>query len=193
MWLIAGLGNPGPDYQKTRHNLGFMALDALAARWKISFGEDGKHLFLGRGRRRGESIVLAKPLAYMNRSGEIIGPLAAREKVEASRVLIVVDDLDLPLGTIRFRPRGGTAGHRGMESIVEHLGHEEFARIRLGIGRPEEESMAESDYVLMPFTEGELPVVKKVIDETSRLAERVVLEGITDPVTLVIKENKEGI
>jgi len=193
MWLIAGLGNPGPDYQKTRHNLGFMALDALAARWKISFGEDGRYLFLGRGRRRGESVVLAKPLAYMNRSGEIIGPLAAREQVEASRVLIVVDDLDLPLGTIRFRPRGGTAGHRGMESIVEHLGHEEFARIRLGIGRPEEESMAESDYVLMPFTESELPVVKKVIDETSRLAERVVLEGITDPVTLVIKENKEGI
>jgi PTH1 family peptidyl-tRNA hydrolase len=193
MWLIAGLGNPGPDYQKTRHNLGFVALDALAARWKIPFGEAGRYLLLGRGRRRGESLVLVKPLAYMNRSGEIIGPLVAREKVEASRVLIVVDDLDLPLGTIRFRPRGGTAGHRGMESIVEHLGHEEFARIRLGIGRPEEESMAESDYVLMPFTEGELPVVKKIIDETLRLAERVVLEGITDPVTLVIKENKEGI
>ena len=137
--------------------------------------------------------MLAKPLAYMNRSGEIIGPLAAKEKVEASRVLIIVDDLDLPLGTVRFRPRGGTAGHRGMESIVEHLGHEDFARIRLGIGRPLEESMAESDYVLMPFEEAELPVVKKVIDETVRLTQKVIFEGITDPVTLVIKENKEGI
>jgi len=137
--------------------------------------------------------MLAKPLAYMNRSGEIIGPLAAKEKVEASRVLIIVDDLDLPLGTVRFRPRGGTAGHRGMESIVEHLGHEDFARIRLGIGRPLEESMAESDYVLMPFEEAELPVVKKVIDETVRLTQRIIFEGITDPVTLVIKENKEGI
>jgi len=137
--------------------------------------------------------MLAKPLAYMNRSGEIIGPLAAKEKVEASRVLIIVDDLDLPLGTVRFRPLGGTAGHRGMESIVEHLGHEDFARIRLGIGRPLEESMAESDYVLMPFEEAELPVVKKVIDETVRLTQRVIFEGITDPVTLVIKENKEGI
>jgi PTH1 family peptidyl-tRNA hydrolase len=193
MWMIAGLGNPGPDYQNTRHNLGFMVLDALAARWKISFGEDGKYLLLGRGRRRGESIILVKPLAYMNRSGEVIGPLAAKEMVETSRLLIVMDDLDLPLGTVRFRPRGGTAGHRGMESIVEHLGHEEFARIRLGIGRPEIQSTAESDYVLMPFEEGELPVVKKVIDETMRLTERVVLEGITDPVTLVIKENKEGI
>jgi PTH1 family peptidyl-tRNA hydrolase len=193
MWLIAGLGNPGPDYQDTRHNLGFMALDAVAARWKIPFREAGKYLLLGRGRRRGRSIILAKPLAYMNRSGEIIGPLAAREKVEASRILIIVDDLDLPLGTVRFRPHGGTAGHRGMESIVQHLGHEDFARIRLGIGRPEEKSMAESDYVLMPFTESELPVVKKIIDETTRLTERVTFEGITDPVTLVIKENKEGI
>lgn len=193
MWLIAGLGNPGPGYQNTRHNLGFMALDALALRWKIPFGEAGKYLLLGRGRRRGDSIMLAKPLAYMNRSGEVIGPLATKEKVEASRVLIVVDDLDLPLGTVRFRPRGGTAGHRGMESIVEHLGHEDFARIRLGIGRPLEESMAESDYVLMPFEEGELPLVKKVIHQTVRLAEKVVFKGISDPVTLKINENKEGI
>ena len=193
MWLIAGLGNPGPEYIDTRHNLGFMVLDALAARWKIPFSESGKYLLLGRGRRRGGNILLAKPLAYMNRSGEVIGPLAAREKVESSRMFIVVDDLDLPLGTVRFRPRGGTAGHRGMESIVEHLGHEDFARIRLGIGRPEEKNMAESDYVLKPFEEDELPVVKKVIDETARLTERVVFEGVTDPVTLVIKENKEGI
>jgi PTH1 family peptidyl-tRNA hydrolase len=192
MWLIAGLGNPGPDYQNTRHNLGFMALDALAVRWKIPFRETGKHLLLGRGRRRGKGIVLVKPLAYMNRSGEVIAPLAERENREDLRVLVIVDDLDLPLGTIRFRPRGGTAGHRGMESIVEHLGHEDFARIRLGIGRPGEEDMAESDYVLMPFMEAELPVVKMVIDETARLAEKVVFEGVIDPVTLKIKENKEG-
>lgn len=191
--MIAGLGNPGTDYQNTRHNLGFMALDALAVRWKIPLGENGKHLLLGRGRRRGESLILAKPLAYMNRSGEVIGPLSAKEKIQASRTLIVLDDLDLPLGTVRFRPRGGTAGHRGMESLVQYLGHEDFARVRLGIGRPDEENMAESDYVLEPFTESELPMVKKVIDEAIRLTERVVFEGITDPVTLVIKENKEGI
>jgi PTH1 family peptidyl-tRNA hydrolase len=192
MWLIAGLGNPGPDYVNTRHNLGFMALDAMAARWKIPFRETGKHFLLGRGRRRGEGIILVKPLAYMNRSGEVIAPLAEREKAEDLRVLIIVDDLDLPLGTVRFRPRGGTAGHRGMESIVENLGHEDFARIRMGIGRPEQEDTAESDYVLTPFTQAELPVVKMVIEETARLAEKVVFEGIIDPVTLKIKENKEG-
>jgi PTH1 family peptidyl-tRNA hydrolase len=193
MWLIAGLGNPGPDYQDTRHNLGFMALDALAERWKIPFRESGRHLLLGRGRRRAESILLAKPLSYMNRSGEIIAPLAAREQIEASRILIVVDDLDLSLGTIRFRRRGGTAGHRGMESIVEHLGSEDFPRLRMGIGRPDEGNLAESEYVLEPFTEAELPVVEKVILETARLTEIVVFEGITDPVTLTIREDKEGI
>lgn len=191
--MIAGLGNPGPDYQNTRHNFGFMALDAIADRWKIPFRGSGRHLLLGRGRRRGESILLAKPLSYMNRSGEIIGPLAARERLEPSRIFIIVDDLDLPLGTIRFRQRGGTAGHRGMESIVEHMGHEDFPRLRLGIGRPEDVSMAESDYVLTPFGEAELPTVEKVIAETARLAEKVVFEGIRDPVTLTIRETKEGI
>jgi len=191
--LIVGLGNPGPVYLNTRHNMGFMVLDALALRWRISFLKEGNNLLLGKGRRRGGNIMLAKPLSYMNRSGEVIGPLAARESVEASRVLVIVDDLDLPLGTVRFRPRGGTAGHRGMESIVQYLGHEDFGRIRLGIGRPEGKNLAESDYVLMPFEEAELPVVEKIIDTAVRLTERVVFEGITDPVTLVIKENKEGI
>jgi PTH1 family peptidyl-tRNA hydrolase len=191
--LIVGLGNPGPVYLNTRHNMGFMVLDALALRWRISFLQEGDNLLLARGRRRGGNILLAKPLSYMNRSGEVIGPLAARERVEASRLLVIVDDLDLPLGTVRFRPRGGTAGHRGMESLVQYLGHEDFGRIRLGIGRPEEKNMAESDYVLMPFEEAELPVVEKVVDTAARLTERVVFEGITDPVTMVITENKEGI
>jgi len=170
-----------------------MTLDALALRWKIAFHQEGGNLLLGRGRRRGGSILLAKPLAYMNRSGEVIGPLAVREKVEPSSLLVILDDLDLPLGTVRYRPRGGTAGHRGMESIVQQFGHEDFGRIRLGIGRPEERKMAESDYVLMPFEEAELPVVEQVIDQAARLTERVVFEGIKDPVTLLIKENKEGI
>ena len=191
--MIVGLGNPGPVYLNTRHNMGFMVLDALALRWRISFLQEGDNLLLARGRRRGGNILLAKPLSYMNRSGEVIGPLAARERVEASRLLVIVDDLDLPLGTVRFRPRGGTAGHRGMESLVQYLGHEDFGRIRLGIGRPEEKNMAESDYVLMPFEEAELPVVEKVVDTAARLTERVVFEGITDPVTMVITENKEGI
>ena len=188
MWLIAGLGNPGPEYDKTRHNLGFMALNALSERWKIPIRQAEGNLETGKGRRRGKTILLARPLAYMNLSGGVIAPFARREGVPAEKILILVDDLDLPLGTVRFRPRGSTAGHRGMESMVECLGVEEFPRIRLGIGRPEEGIMAESDYVLMPFTEAELPVVEKVVEGAARLAEKVVFEGILDPATVRILE-----
>jgi PTH1 family peptidyl-tRNA hydrolase len=192
MWLIAGLGNPGPEYDRTRHNLGFMALDALSRRWKIPIDGSGRNLIAGKGRRRGETILLAKPLSYMNRSGEVIAPLAKREGIPAEKVLVLVDDLDLPLGTVRFRPHGSTAGHRGMESMVQCLGVETFPRIRLGIGRPEDRNMAESDYVLRPFTEEELPVIDEVLVNAVTLAEKVVFEGISHPATVRISERKEG-
>lgn len=192
MWLIAGLGNPGPEYDRTRHNLGFMALDALARRWKISVDQSQRNLQTGKGRRRGESILLAKPMSYMNRSGEVIAPLARREGVPTEKILVLVDDLDLPLGIVRFRPQGSTAGHRGMDSMVQCLGNENFPRIRLGIGRPENRNMAESDYVLMPFTEEELPVIDEVLVNTIELAEKVVFEGISHPATVRISEFKEG-
>lgn len=192
MWLIAGLGNPGPNYENTRHNLGFTALDLLARRWKISVRSEAKHLLLGKGRRGGEEIILAKPLAYMNRSGEILAPLSEREGIEASRILVLVDDLDLPLGTLRYRPWGGTAGHRGMESIVQHLGTDRFRRIRLGIGRPGDET-EESDYVLSPFKGDEMSLVEKTVAAAAELTEKVVFEGRTAPVTIRLMEDKEGI
>ena len=193
MWLIAGLGNPGPDYEKTRHNLGFMALDLLARRWRIPLHSLNRHLSMGKGRRHGEEIILAKPLAFMNRSGEVLAALARRERVEVSRILVLVDDLDLPLGTLRYRPMGGTAGHRGMESIVSCLESDRFHRIRLGIGRPREEGTEESDYVLSPFKGDEMPLVEKIVLKTADLAERVVFDGRTDPVTIKLMEDKEGL
>jgi len=192
MWLIAGLGNPGPEYDRTRHNLGFMALDALARSWKITIDRSQRNLQTGKGRRRGETILLARPLAYMNRSGEVIAPLARREGVPAEKILVLVDDLDLPLGTVRFRPHGSTAGHRGMESMVQCLGVEQFPRIRLGIGRPENRNMAESDYVLRPFTEEELSVIDEVLVKTVELAGKVVFEGISHPATVKASVLKEG-
>jgi PTH1 family peptidyl-tRNA hydrolase len=192
MWLIAGLGNPGPEYDRTRHNLGFMALDALARSWKIPIDRSQRDLQTGKGRRRRETILLAKPLTYMNRSGEVIAPLARREGIPAERILVLVDDLDLPLGTVRFRPHGSTAGHRGMESLVQCLGAEQFPRIRLGIGRPENRDMAESDYVLRPFTEEELSVIDEVLVKTVELAGKVVFEGISHPATVRASILKEG-
>lgn len=192
MWLIAGLGNPGPDYEKTRHNLGFMVLDALSRRWKIPVSHAERFLSLGKGRRGGEDIILAKPLAYMNRSGEILAPLSVREGIEASRILVLVDDLDLPLGTLRYRPWGGTAGHRGMESVVQCLDSDRFRRIRLGIGRPEDETL-ESDYVLSPFTGDEMPLVEQTVAAAVDLTERVVFEGRTNPETIRLIGDKEGL
>ncbi len=184
MWLIAGLGNPGPEYEKTRHNLGFMALDALSEKWKIPLHAAGRELHLGRGRRRGEEILLTKPLSYMNRSGEVLGPLARREGVEGDRILVLVDDLDLPLGTLRYRPSGGTAGHRGMESIVSHLGHEDFPRVRLGIGRPEGDEEGERDFVLSSFGDEEIPLVGDILRASLLLVEEIVFKGRTTAVTV---------
>ncbi len=190
MWLIAGLGNPGPDYERTRHNLGFLALEALSTRWKIPVLDVDRRLSLGRGRRRGEEIFLARPLAYMNRSGEILAPLVKREGVEISGVLVIVDDLDLPLGTLRYRPWGGSAGHRGMDSIIQCLDSDRFKRIRLGIGRPGEDT-GESDFVLSPFTDKEMALVEKVVGAAVDLAGKVVFEGKTTPVTIRLVEDQE--
>jgi PTH1 family peptidyl-tRNA hydrolase len=190
MWLIAGLGNPGPDYEDTRHNLGFMALQALSTRWKIPVRDVDSRLSLGKGRRRGEEIILARPLAFMNRSGEVIAPLMAREGVEVSGVLVIVDDLDLPLGTLRYRPWGGSAGHRGMDSIIQCLGSDRFKRIRLGIGRPGE-GTEEIDFVLSPFTESEMNLVGKVVSAAVDLTGEVIFEGRTTPVTIRQVQDQE--
>jgi len=190
MWLIAGLGNPGPEYEGTRHNFGFMALEVLSRRLKIPIRDFDRRLRLGRGQRRGENIILARPLGFMNLSGEILAPLARREGVDISRILVMVDDLDLPLGTLRYRPKGGSAGHRGMESVLHCLGSDGFGRIRLGIGRPEE-PLSEIDYVLSPFRENETPIVEKVIAKAADLAMEVIFNGRTTPVTINLTENQE--
>lgn len=189
MWLIAGLGNPGPEYAKTRHNLGFLVLGILAERWGIRISRGRGAAAVGQGRNQVERILLVKPLAYMNRSGPVLAPIVEREGLSGDRILILVDDIDLPLGTVRYRRRGGSAGHRGMESIIRSLGTDEFHRIRMGIGRPEglDENVP---YVLSDFSDEEIPVVDRMINAAADLAERIVSEGEMDPVTLVTSLNK---
>ncbi len=138
MWLIAGLGNPGPEYETTRHNLGFRALDLISSRWKIPLTTRERMISHGIGSYKGEQILLAKPLGYLNKSGVFLATLVKREGLDGSRILVLVDDMDLPLGTVRFRKKGRSAGHRGMESIISHLGFDDFLRIRLGIGKPDD-------------------------------------------------------
>ena len=148
--LIVGLGNPGSERTGDRHNAGFQVLDRLTDRHKLPFDRLEFKGLLARGTIGGEPVILLKPLSYMNLSGGVVKPVLNRYKVELEDVLIVYDDLDLPLGRIRIRASGGSAGHRGMESIITSLRTDSIARLRIGIGRPDGEPPEE--YVLENFS-----------------------------------------
>ncbi len=150
-WLIVGLGNPGQKYIDTRHNAGFHLLDTLARQYNsFRFDEKRGKALLARAELEGVKVALVKPQTYMNLSGESVGAIARFYKVSPDRILVVVDDLDLPLATLRLRPKGGAGGHKGMQSIIQHLGTQDFPRLRLGIGRPPGQMPVEA-YVLQSF------------------------------------------
>lgn len=163
-FLIAGLGNPGTEYARTRHNAGFLLVDALARAWRVEGRETGRfEAWLGRGTRGNRVIWLARPLTYMNASGESVGALVRYYRVPVEQVLVVVDDADLPLGTVRLRPDGSSGGHHGLESVETHLGTRGYARLRLGIGRREEGVRQITGHVLGRFGEAELEVFEQVL------------------------------
>ena len=154
--MIVGLGNPGPEYAHSRHNIGFQVADLLAQRHDLEFDRFQKRARLAIGRVRAPSgpelrTLVAKPMTYMNASGEAVAQLAAFYKIAPADILVVFDDLDLPIGRIRLRPGGGSGGQKGMQSIIKHLGSEAFPRVRIGIGRPPGQ-MDPADYVLRPFS-----------------------------------------
>lgn len=162
--LVAGLGNPGPTYERTRHNAGFLALDRFAEIRGLSFSlQKGGDCAVSQGRSRNTIFLLIKPLAYMNRSGIAVSRILRYHRIEPAGLLVVHDDLDLPLGHIKFARGGGTGGHKGIRSIVEMIGQNNFPRLKLGIGRPPV-PIAVEDYVLSPFTDREKPVLDKVLE-----------------------------
>lgn len=147
IFVVVGLGNPGKQYEGTRHNAGFLVVEGLARRFSIALAEKKFKARWGTGEVAGEKTALCQPLAYMNRSGEPLGQFLRYFGVPTERILVVHDDLDLPCGRIRLVRGGGAGGHRGILSLVEHLGHQNFARLKLGIGRPLRGEAVES-YVL---------------------------------------------
>lgn len=151
MWLIVGLGNPGPRYAETRHNAGFMAIDALGRATGTRTDRLQSNCAVGRTWIMGEKAVLVKPMTFMNVSGEGIGRLCKYYRVPPEKVMVIYDDLDLPRGAVRVRGKGGHGGHNGIRSIIHHLGTNEFPRIKIGISRPRE-GMSIPDYVLQPFS-----------------------------------------
>ncbi|MEY2505636.1 MAG: peptidyl-tRNA hydrolase, family [Verrucomicrobiota bacterium] len=156
--LIAGLGNPGSEYSGTRHNVGFEIVDRLASEWGLTWQHEKSWHVLWAKR---ENVILAKPTSYMNRSGEPLQALAHYYKITPEEMLIVLDDMDLPLGRLRLRPDGGTAGHNGLESVIVQFGTEQIPRLRVGIGAAPVEGAV--DYVLSRFSEEERPAVEKTL------------------------------
>ncbi|WP_339252557.1 aminoacyl-tRNA hydrolase [Sporosarcina sp. FSL W8-0480] len=166
MKMIIGLGNPGKQYEKTRHNVGFVAIDELAKRldapaWQTKFNGAYTIVHSPKGK-----IMLVKPLTYMNLSGECVGPLMDYFDAELEDIVVLYDDLDLAPGKLRLRQKGSAGGHNGMKSLIAHLGTDTFNRIRIGIGRPEG-GMKVSDYVLSTFGKEEQPLIDESVERSA--------------------------
>jgi len=177
-YLIVGLGNPGREYRDNRHNVGFMTLDRLVARHKLTgFTKMQSRALITTGSVAGAAVILAKPQTYMNLSGQATGTLVRFYEVPLERLLVCSDDIDLPLGTLRLRPEGGSAGQKGLESIIEHLGTKAFPRLRLGIGRPPG-AKAAAGYVLRDFKGEDLDIINAALDRAVDAIEAFLREGI---------------
>lgn len=182
--LIVGLGNPGQAYAESRHNLGFRCVSRFAREQGIEFTKRKSKARIGFGEVAGQRVIVAKPQTFMNLSGESVGPLVRFFKVALSDLLVVYDDVDLPLGVIRIRERGGAAGHKGMKSIISALGFQEFPRLRIGIS-PDSESgelppeARSPDFVLGRFSAAEEPVVEAVCGRAAEAITAILGEGIS--------------
>ena len=179
MFIIAGLGNPGREYENTRHNIGFCVIDAIAGKYQIAMLERKHKAVIGKGYIDGQKVVLVKPLTYMNLSGESIREVTDYYKADVTTQLIVIsDDISLDVGQLRIRKKGSAGGHNGLKNIIQHLGHENFMRIRMGVSdKPQGCDL--KDYVLGHFTDRE----KKLLEETSGNAVeavRMILQGDVD-------------
>jgi peptidyl-tRNA hydrolase, PTH1 family len=170
MKMIVGLGNPGAEYERTRHNIGWMVLEAFARKFRIAVGRHEKSAMTGTGRVAGNAVMLAKPLTYMNLSGDAVRLLVNAYLDSAAELIVVYDDIDLPLGRLRIRASGSAGTHNGMRSIIAALGTETFPRLRIGIGSPGDAPLR--DHVLDAFAADEQPVVERAI---ARAADALVL------------------
>jgi len=187
-YLIAGLGNPGRNYRKTRHNVGFMFLDRLSERLGFTFTRMQSESLISDGRYKGLKIILAKPQTYMNNSGKAISGLANFYKLPLGNLLVVYDDVDLPFGTLRLRTEGGSGGHKGMRSIIDKLGTREFSRMRIGIGRPPGR-MDAADYVLQDFTQTEIDILPEVLEHATDAALSFATKGMDHTMTIYNRTN----
>jgi peptidyl-tRNA hydrolase, PTH1 family len=182
-FLLVGLGNPGREYRETRHNIGFMLIDKLCKSAGLSLSRVQSKALVATGQIDGRRVVLAKPQTFMNLSGQAVSGLVRFYKVPFDQILIAHDDLDLPLGTLRMRPGGGSAGQKGIASTIQQLGTQEFGRMRLGIGRPPGQ-MDPAAYVLQGFTSGEQTVLDLLLGRAVEAVRVFIGEGIEQAMNL---------
>ncbi|HYY13728.1 MAG TPA: aminoacyl-tRNA hydrolase [Chthoniobacterales bacterium] len=185
--LVAGLGNPGPEYAPTRHNIGFAVADLVAAQLGATWANASKWNAATASAKTG-GVLVVKPLTYMNHSGHPLFAIAQFYKIPPQEMLVVVDDLDLPLGRLRVRLSGGPGGHNGLESVIVQFGTEEIPRLRIGIGAPPPQGAV--DYVLSPFLEEEKPIAKSAIERATEAVKCAIDNGI---VAAMNKFNPESV
>ena len=177
MKLVVGLGNPGSRYERTRHNLGFRVIDTLAERWRIEVTRQKFNALVGDGTVAGCRAVLLKPMTFMNLSGQAVQAAVAFHKLPLEELLVVSDDMDLPTGQLRVRASGSSGGHRGLENIIQLLGSDSFARVRIGIGRSDRDAAVE--HVLSVFSADEEAVADEAVQRAANAAECWLAEGVT--------------
>lgn len=175
-YLIVGLGNIGPEYQNTRHNIGFTILDAFAKASNVFF-TDKRYGAICEIKLKGHTLILLKPSTFVNRSGLAVRYWMEKEKIEVPNLLVIVDDISLPFGTLRLKPKGADAGHNGLKSIQEILGHNQYARLRVGIGNNYPRGK-QVEYVLGHWTEEEANVLPKLVEQAIEMIKSFCLAGI---------------
>lgn len=184
MRVVIGLGNPGPEYRKTRHNIGFWIIDLLAERWSTRLSRRAFLALIGEAQWRNEKILLVQPQTYMNRSGESVVRIRDFYRLALGDLIVVHDDLDLPLGRVRIkRGGGGSGGNRGIASIIESLGSKDFIRVKVGIGRPPGRQDP-AHFVLQPFTQQEEAFILPAVDRAINAVETILSEGVEKAMAL---------
>lgn len=175
MYLIIGLGNPGPRYELTRHNVGFLVADSLAEKQRIALTQSKYRSLYGEGEIEGCKVMIAKPMTYMNNSGQAAKLILSALKIHPKQVLVIHDDIDLPLGKIKIKTKGGDAGQLGVRSITEKFGNDEFYRIRVGVGRPDNPADI-VDYVLTSFPESDAQLLNDIVEKAVLRVEETLAE-----------------
>lgn len=178
MYVVVGLGNPGSQYAQTKHNIGFVTVDYFAEQHNIKFNKVKHKAVIGEGSISGEKLMLVKPQTYMNASGECVMELVNFYKLPLENLIVIYDDIDLPVGKVRIRPNGSSGTHNGMRSIIYLLNKQDFPRIRIGVGK-QPEYMDLADYVMTKFSKDELPLMEEAVKKATLTVEEITRSGIS--------------